>query len=190
MVERDEWGKMKYQAQASDRRRRRSGGNAWLETALVLLPLFAVLSGFFDITFALFSWSTLQNAARMGCRYAVTFQTSGSLGQDASIALIVEQNSMGLLSSSTPVDSATAGQLSITTNYFTQEAPSTPIAAPNGNVPNNIVQVTVVNYPLVWLAPISGSLVNVYRSTQPATINLYASDVLNGYPAGVTSVTR
>lgn len=180
---------MKNQSVASSRRRRRSG-NAWLESTLILLPLFALISGFFDITFALFSWSTLQNAARMGCRYAVTFQTSGSLGQDASIALIVEQNSMGLLSSSTAVDSATAGTLSITTNYYTQEAPSTPIASPGGNVPGNIVQVSVVNYPLQWLAPISGSLTNVFRSTTPATINLYASDVLNGYPAGVNSVTR
>jgi hypothetical protein len=32
----------------------------------------------------LFRWSTLQNAERDGCRYAVTFQTSGSLGQNAS----------------------------------------------------------------------------------------------------------
>jgi Flp pilus assembly protein TadG len=161
-----------------------------LEAVFTLLPLFAIITGFFDVSFALFSWNTLQNAVRMGCRYAVTFQTSGALGQDASIAQIVVQNSMGLLSSTTAIDSSTAGQLSITTNYFTQESPNTAIAAPNGNVPGNIVQVTVVNYPLQWMIPISGTLANPYRSQSPATINLYAMDVLGGYPVGTSSVTR
>ena len=171
-------------------RLRRSSGNTLLEAVFTLLPLFAIITGFFDVSFALFSWNTLQNAVRMGCRYAVTFQTSGALGQDASIAQIVVQNSMGLLSSSTAIDSSSPTQLSITTNYFTQESPNTAIAAPNGNVPGNIVQVTVVNYPLQWMIPISGTLANPYRSQSPATINLYAMDVLGGYPVGASSVTR
>src|ERR1700684_2604227 len=81
----------------SRRRLRNSRGNLMVEAMLVLLPTFALISGFFDVTFALFDWSTLQNAVREGVRYAVTFQTSGSLGQDASIAQTVMSNSMGLL---------------------------------------------------------------------------------------------
>jgi len=156
---------------------------------LVLLPTFAIISGFFDVTFALFDWSTLQNAVREGVRYAITFQTSGSEGQDASIAGVVVNYSMGLLSSSTPIDSTTSGQLSITTNYYAPTAPNTPVT-PGGNVPGNIVEVTVVNYPLQWMVPIAGTFINPFRSQSPANINLYARDVLGGYPVGETSVTR
>lgn len=161
-----------------------------IEAMLVLLPTFAILSGFFDVTFALFDWSTLQNAVREGVRYAITFQTVSGLGQDASIAQTVENNSFGLLSSSTAVDSTTSGQLSVTTNYYLQTAPNTPIAAPGGNVPGNIVEVTVVNYGLQWMVPIAGTIINPFRNQAPATISLYARDIMGGYPAGTLSVTR
>jgi hypothetical protein len=57
-------------------------------------------------------------------------------------------------------------------------------------VPGNIVEVSVQGFPLVWMIPISGTIINPYRSTSPATINVYSSDVLGGFPAGLTSVTR
>lgn len=165
------------------RRRRRQSGNAMVELALVILPVFAILTMFFDLAFALFSWSTLQNAAREGCRYAITFQTSGSLGQDASIKAQVATFSMGLLTSTSSL---------INVNYYTQAAPTTAIAAPNGNVPGNIVQVSVQGYPLTWLVPLSGTCCgsSSYRGTSPATISVYSEDVLGGYPAGESSVTR
>src|SRR5580704_16436162 len=79
------------------RRKHKSGGNAVLEIALVMLPTLAIICAFFDISIALFSWSTIQNAVREGCRYAITFQTNGGQGQDASVETIVQQNSMGLV---------------------------------------------------------------------------------------------
>ncbi len=165
------------------RRRRKQSGNQLVELALVILPTFALLTMFFDLAFALFSWSTLQNAVREGCRYAITFQTSGSLGQDASIEAQVANFSMGLVSSTSSL---------IQVNYFTQAAPTTAIAAPNGNVPGNIVQVSVQGYPLTWLVPLTGLCCGTgsYRSTSPASISVYSEDVLGGYPAGVSSVTR
>jgi len=169
---------------------RRSSGNLMVEAMLVMLPTFALISGFFDVTFALFDWSTLQNAVREGVRYAVTFQTSAGMGQDASIAQTVENNSMGLLSGSTAVDSTSAGALSVTVNYYTQQNPNTVIPAPGGNAPNNIVEVTLVNYNLQWMVPIAGTIINPFRNQAPATINLYARDILGGYPAGVNSITR
>jgi Flp pilus assembly protein TadG len=172
-------------AKISARRRRGSTGNAMLESVFTLLPLIAVLTFFFDMTFAIFSWSTIQNAVREGCRYAITFQTSGSLGQDASIEQVVEQYAMGLITSS----NATLMQV----NYFTPSAPNTAIAlgaSPPGNYPGNIVEVSVQGYPLSWLFPLSGTLVNPYRGTSPASISTYSSDILGGYPAGVTTVAR
>ena len=172
---------MKTRIAASRRRKRQSGGNSFVEWMLVLLPTMAMITAFFDVSFALFSWSTIQNAVREGCRYAITFQTSGALGQDASIAQSVAANSMGLL----PANSSL-----IHVNYFTIQQPTTPVAAPNGNAPGNIVEVSIQGYPLNWMIPLSGTLYQPFRPTSPATINVYSSDVLGGLPAGVNSVTR
>src|SRR5579864_4979577 len=77
-------------AQQSARNKRRSG-NAILETVFTLLPTLALIFAFVDFGLVLFRWSTLQNAVREGCRYATTFQTSGTNGQDASIEAIVQE---------------------------------------------------------------------------------------------------
>jgi Flp pilus assembly protein TadG len=142
-------------AKKSARRRRRTTGNAMLESVFTLLPLIAVLTFFFDMTFAVFSWSTIQNAVREGCRYAITFQTSGSLGQNASIEQVVEQYAMGLITS----NNASLMQV----NYFSPSAPNTALAAgtnPPPNYPGNIVEVSIQGYPLQWMIPLSGTLLN------------------------------
>src|ERR1700676_734995 len=72
-------------------RKRRSGGNVMLESVFTFLPLLAVILFFLDLGFMLFRWSTLQNAVREGCRYAVTFQTNGGAGQDASVEQVVQR---------------------------------------------------------------------------------------------------
>jgi Flp pilus assembly protein TadG len=148
---------------------------------LVMLPTFALITAFFDISFALFSWSTIQNAVTEGCRYAITFQTISGDGQDLSIKTTVASGSMGLVT--------VAGGL-IHVDYYTQAAPTTSIATPNGNVPGNIVQVSIQGYPLNWMIPLSGTIVNPLRSTSPTTVSVYALDVLGGLPAGVSSVAR
>lgn len=172
----------------SARRRRASSGNALVEWMFVLLPTFALITAFFDICFALFSWTTLQNAVREGCRYAITFQTNGGQGQDASVETIVQQNSMGLVT--------VAGGLIHVNYYGTNPATgayslSTAIPVANGgNIPGNIVEVSVQAYQLNWMVPLSGTIATPLRSSSPATINVYSTDVLGGYPAGVTSVAR
>jgi len=175
-------------AEVSARRKKASAGNALVEWMFVLLPTFALITAFFDISFALFSWTTIQNAVREGCRYAITFQTNGGQGQDASIETIVQQNAMGLVTQSSGL---------IMVNYYgTNPATgayslSTAIPfASGGNIPGNIVEVSVQGYQLNWMIPLSGTLSNPLRSTSPATINVYSDDVLGGFPAGVTSVTR
>jgi hypothetical protein len=168
-----------------------------VELTFVLLPFFALLTAFFDVSFVLFSWSTIQNAVREGCRYAITFQTAPPSGatwtcnghQDNCIENDVAANAMGLVTA--------AGGL-IHVNYYSQATPTTAIASPNGNVPGNIVVVSILNYPLNWMIPISGtggggmlnSTSSPYRSTAPGSVNVYAADVLGGYPAGVNTVAR
>jgi Flp pilus assembly protein TadG len=167
------------------RRKKSSGGNAMAEWAFVLLPTMALLSAFTDLSIALFSWSTLQNAVREGCRYAITYQTNAvpGQGQDANIKMIVQRNSMGLVSSS-------ASPAMIFVNYFVQNSATGAITSTPSNAPGNIVEVSVQGYPLNWMVPISGTLVNPLRSQNPTSIAVYSSDVMGGYPAGVSSVTR
>jgi Flp pilus assembly protein TadG len=166
----------------TERNRRRSG-NAMLEGVFTILPTFALLFAFVDFGLLLFRWATLQNAVREGCRYAITFQTQTGQGQDASIEAVVQQYAMGIVKSTdSPQD--------IFVKYYSPSNMNTSIAS-GGNIPGNIVEVSVQGVQWSWLAPLSGSYggsVPFFRSSTPITLNIFSSDILGGYPAGVTSV--
>jgi len=175
-----------HNAAARPRGKRRSG-NAIIETVFTMLPLFALIFAFVDFGLLMFRWCTLQNAVREGCRYAITYQTSGQNGQDASIEGIVQQYAMGIV---TTADSPQH----IFVNYFAPNNLNSAIAVANGgNIPGNVVEVSVQNVSWAWLAPISGSFgagVPFFRSLAPIALNVYSSDILGGLPAGVNSVNR
>jgi Flp pilus assembly protein TadG len=162
-------------------RNRRRTGNALLESVFTILPTFALIFAFVDFGLLLFRWATLQNGVREGCRYAITFQTTTGSGQDASIEAVVQQYAMNIV---TPTDNPQH----IFVKYYSVTNLNTPIVA-GGNVPGNIVEVSVQNISWAWLAPISGSFgTNAFRSQTPITLGVYSSDILGGYPAGVNSV--
>jgi Flp pilus assembly protein TadG len=168
----------------SERNRRRAG-NALLEFAFTVLPTFAMIFAFVDFGLLMFRWATLQNAVREGCRYAITFQTSNGNGQDASIEAVVQQYAMGIVKS-------TDNPQDILVKYYAPTNLTTAIAS-GGNVPGNIVEVSVQGVSWSWLAPLSGSYggnVPYFRSTTPITLNIYSSDILGGYPAGVNTVAE
>jgi hypothetical protein len=75
-------------------------------------------------------------------------------------------------------------------NYYVQNTATGAITSTSSNAPGNIVEISVQGYPLSWMVPISGTLVNPLRSQTPASIAVYSSDVMGGYPAGQSSVTR
>jgi Flp pilus assembly protein TadG len=159
-----------------------------LEAVFTILPTFALIFAFVDFGLLLFRWATLQNAVREGCRYAITYQTNPygttTLGQNASIEAVVQQFSMGIVhTTDNPQD--------IFVNYYSPSNMTTPIVGSGGNAPGNIVEVSVQGVSWSWLAPLSGSYggnVPFFRSTTPITLNVYSSDILGGYPAGVSSV--
>jgi Flp pilus assembly protein TadG len=171
------------QGKALSRRNRGRAGNVLLESVFTILPTFALIFAFVDFGLLLFRWATLQEAVREGCRYAITFQTGTGLGQNASIEAVVQQYSMGIVTT-------TDNPQHIFVNYYAVTNLNTPIAS-GGNVPGNIVQVSVQNISWAWLAPLSGSFgANAYRGTTPITLGVYSSDILGGYPAGVNSVQQ
>ncbi|MEO5925997.1 MAG: TadE/TadG family type IV pilus assembly protein [Bryobacteraceae bacterium] len=156
-----------------------------IESAFTLIPTFALIFAFLDFGLMLYRWSSLQNAVREGVRYAITFQrqTSPSLGQTASIKAVVERNSMRLVRSS---DSPQH----IFVKFFTTAAPDVPVAT-GGNVPGNIVEVSVQNVSYSWIAPLSGSYggsIPYFRNRNPLNLKVYAYSILGGYPVGQTSV--
>jgi hypothetical protein len=153
-----------------------------LECVFTLLPMFALLLGFIDIGLMVFRWATLQNAVREGCRYAITLQTSGSLGQDASIEQVVESYAMGLVKT-------TDSPNRIRVNYYLPTDLNTPIGA-GGNVPGNIVEVSVQGIPFSWIMPLSGTFSSPLYAGSPLTLNVYSLDMLGGLPPGVSSVAR
>lgn len=166
-------------------RRKKSGGNVILETVFTLLPTFALIFAFVDFGLMIFRWTTLQNAVREGCRYAITFSTSGGQGQDASIEGIVQQYAYGFVKT-------TDSPQTIFVKYYSTTNVNTAITT-GGNVPGNIVEVSVQGVSFQWLFPLSGSYgagIPFYRSTTPLSLNVYSSDILGGYPVGVTSVTE
>jgi len=177
------------------KRDRRRSGNVIIETVFTMMPLFALIFAFVDFGLLLFRWCTLQNAVREGCRYAITYQRNGASGQDASIAQQVQTYAMGVVTTSANPCTTSGGTTSgICVNYFAPSNLNTAIPFANGgNVPGNVVEVSVRNVSWAMLAPISGSFgagVPFFRSSNPIALNVYSSDILGGYPAGVNSVTR
>jgi Flp pilus assembly protein TadG len=174
---------MQFTAPPVRRRRKSSGGHALLESVFTLLPTFALILGLTNVSLMIFRWTTLQNAVREGTRYAVTFQTQTGLGQDASVENVVQQYAMGIVKRS---DSPQT----IFVKYYTTSNLNTAITS-GGNTPGNIVEVSVQNLSFAWLAPLSGSLNGgALYTSQPLTLNVYSSDILGGYPVGVSSVAE
>jgi Flp pilus assembly protein TadG len=178
-------------------RRRRSAGNALIEGAFTILPTFALIFAFIDFGLMLFRWTTLQNAVREGARYAITYQTALDSGgnptntnQDDAIKAVVQRYAMGLVKT-------TDSPAHIFVNYYDAQDPATAnLTAPvgsGGNVPGNVVEVSVKNVSFSWLAPLSGSFgwgIPFTRSTTPLTLNVYGYNIMGGLPAGVTNVSR
>src|ERR1035438_9969578 len=85
-------------------RRKKQRGNTMLESALCFLPMMAMFFGIIDVSYAISIQSLFSQSVRAGSRWAITYQTSyngtACASQAACIAQVVEDNSVGFLSSS------------------------------------------------------------------------------------------
>lgn len=153
-------------------RRHRRAGNTFVESALVFIPLMALILGIADFAFAHFLRGTMQHAVREGVRYAITYQVQSGKCQDASIKSIVTTQAMGFLNSSTQ-------QTYIKVRYY-DPITFTELTGSTANSPGNLVEVSVEGYPYSWMAPL-------LFSASPFSITVRSSDRLEGLGAGASA---
>jgi Flp pilus assembly protein TadG len=126
-----------------------------VETAFSLLIFLGFTFLIVDVAMGVLAKATLQNAVRAGVRYAVTSQTSGSLGQVDSIKQVVQSQAMGFLSTSD-----LSSYVSVTF-YSVNSDPPALVTGVGSNLAGNMVVVSVNSWPFKPLAPVLHSGVSI-----------------------------
>ncbi|HXM44360.1 MAG TPA: TadE/TadG family type IV pilus assembly protein [Bryobacteraceae bacterium] len=150
---------------ASQARKDSQRGNAMLETSAIILLLLGLLFLVVDLSLALFTKATLQEAVKAGVRFAVTDQlASGQSYMNDSIVQVVQQNAMGMLNGSN-------GACKIAINYYN---PTT--GAASTGTGGDVIEVSVTGY--------SYTPIGILKSASPISITASSSDVLESCPLG------
>ncbi len=90
-----------------------------VEFTLTFLPFMAFMILLLNMAWSIYTRATLQYAVEQGVRYAVTSQTSGTLGQVASVQGVVQQKAFGrLVGCGTPPTTYTNGWCKIYVNFY------------------------------------------------------------------------
>lgn len=167
-------------------RRKRRGGNALVEFALVLTPMFALLLAIVEVSLPIFKKSTFVAAVREGCRFGITYQTTYNgqtySSQATAIKQVVLANSMGFLTDTSLIH----------VNYYLSTSPFTDVTAGGAGIvannDGNILQVSISGYTHNWIDPINwiygGKTFSVTRGSLP--IVAVSADRLETLPPGST----
>ncbi len=151
-----------------------------VEATFVLMAFLATIFLVMDLTWGVFTKEALQNGVRAGVRYAVTSQTSGALGQVASIQQEVQQQSMGILSAAQSASLVNVCFFSPSSNPPTSLGCGTSAVANAvgpANSGGNLVTVTVSSYPF-------RPLVALYISSSTVPITVSSSDLIESSGIG------
>jgi hypothetical protein len=178
------------------RRRRRQGGNAALEGALILLPMFAIILGIAEFSLSMFIMGLLQEDARTTARYISTFNmtyNSATYSTQTSLAQqMMIDGSLGFINANN------VGTYLQVNFYFPDDltTPATSAQLPHTwtdsagqvqtvqwvNAPGNVAEVRIVNFPWNWMAPLPG-----FMPGRSVTFGAEAVDILLGLPVGQNS---
>jgi Flp pilus assembly protein TadG len=163
---------MQMKTAASRKRNESQRGNALVEATAIILPLLGLMFLVVDLSLALFTKATLQQAAEAGVRFGVTTRlASGQSYLNDSIVQVVQQNSLGLLSGA-------SGACKISINYFNAV---TGVASTGTG--GDVVQVSVAGY--------NYSPIGILKSASPISIAASSSDVMESCPlAGCPPITN
>lgn len=148
----------------------RRRGATFLEVALSLLPLLALMIGIIDLSMPMFLKSTFTNAVREGVRYGITYQTFSGATHTDSIKTVVQNSALGFLA-------GTDGLNKIQVKFYTPAGVE--VTGAGRNAGGNIVEVSIVGYQWSWIAPL-------WRTAVPFTVNAVSSDRLEVLPRGMT----
>jgi Flp pilus assembly protein TadG len=163
---------MEMKTGVSRKRNDSQRGNALVESAAILLPLLGLLFLVVDLSLALFTKATLQQAAEAGVRFAVTTRlATGQSYLTDSIVQVVQQSSLGLLNGAN-------GACKISVNYFNAVT-----GQPDSGTGGDVVQVSVGGY--------NYTPIGILKSASPISINASSSDVMESCPlAGCPPITN
>jgi Flp pilus assembly protein TadG len=153
-----------------------------IEATFCLMAFVAIIFLIMDLSWAVFAKLALQNGVRAGVRYAVTSQTSGSLGQVASIQQEVEQQSMGFISAAQASSLVSVCFFSVTSNPPASLGCGTGATATSigpANSGGNLVVVSVNNYTVAPFAPL-------YRNSAPVSMSVSSGDLIESSGTGST----
>jgi Flp pilus assembly protein TadG len=153
------------------RRRNSEKGDTFIELAMILLPLIALIFGLLDYSLAIFVKNTLYHAAREGVRYAVTQQTGGG-GQDAAIRDVVRQNAMGF------IPTGTTGDSYIHLDY--SDRLGNPVNGVGSNQAGNILTVTITAYPWTFFLPLWRAPMLSFNASSADAMEAPPNNVLPG----------
>jgi|SRR5208283_5120388 len=130
-------------------RKHKQRGSEMVEFTLTFLPFMGFMVLLLNMAWAIYTRATLQYAVERAVRYAVTSQTSGALGQVASIQGVVQANSFGRLAGcGTPPANYTNGWCNIYVNFYQVDATSGAVTDVTGQAGSNGASATGV-LPLV-----------------------------------------
>jgi Flp pilus assembly protein TadG len=150
--------------------RYRTRGAAMIEITLTMIALFGILFLLMDLSWVVFAKVSIQHAVREGCRYAVTSQTSGSLGHVDSIRQVVQRNAAGFLST-------TAEYEKIHVTFFRADTQQQ-LTGAGSNAGGNLVVVSVDDYTIRPMVPL-------VRPGTPLSFSVRAGDKLESSPRGI-----
>ncbi len=186
-------------ARAPVTRGRKQSGNALVEGALILLPLFALIFGIADFSMALFITGAFQQAARDASQFTTTYNlTYGGTtysSQTAAAKAIVYSESFGFINATNdgannyvhvnyyfPNDLSTPATCATNCNYTWTDSNGNTSTVNYENQPGDVVEVRVVGYPWLWMAPMPGIMPG-----KGITLGAEAVDILQGLPSTMTA---
>jgi len=136
-----------------------------LEATGVIMLMLGLMFLVVDLSLALFTKATLQQAVHAGVRFAVTEQlATGQNYVNDSIVQVVQQNALGMLNGA-------SGACKVSINYFN---PVT--GAASTGTGGDIVEVSVTGY--------NYTPVGLLKSASPIAITASSSDVMESCPLG------
>jgi Flp pilus assembly protein TadG len=159
---------------SSGGKRSKIRGSELIEFTMVLVPLFSILFVLIDISWAIFAKSTLQYAIRAAVRQGVTITGTQATAAGETLTQMVKDtvqaNALGLLS-------GTTGRAYIQVHYLMQDSTSstglTDVSTnANGNNAGNIMQVSIVGFPL---SPLVARIYTAGSAVDKAPTNLNVS---------------